>query len=164
MTVVADAQQNGVEDRPRAVIAKRRPHLCNILLRGFGGQQLAAHPVNVARWNRHMIKQGPPRHAEIAVVVVGRHTPLVAPPNLHPRPINLLAARRLRQQTVHRFGGRAARQHPPPAPTLGDCLPSRRHQPVRRARHQQVAGWVDCRSWLHHNFLVFNWDISIPRA
>ena len=114
VSVLADAQQRDVEQRPvggervGAVEALQRRLVCGGgLLRR---QAFGRNRVNVVSGNRDARKEGVARHPVIAVGMVVRHEPFVAPEPVHAAPRKPRRNFRRRKQFIKTAGRRSARQ------------------------------------------------------
>jgi len=112
------------------------------------GLDLTVDAMDVARGQGRAIEQRLARHAVIAAGTIGRHASLIAPEDVHARPIHLIQERRARQFGVHASRGFATGEGYRKPPARGDGSGCQRDE-MLRPRPRQGLGIANDLN-LHH--------------
>ena len=144
MAVGSHAQQEQVEARYVLDLEGEESPQLALVVGGDGRRRalLRADAVHVRGGDRRAVDQRLPRHAVVAVGVVGRHAALVAPEQVQRVPGHRVAQRRLGEQLVGAARRVPAGQRQGAAPACGDRLGHRAGDLIRNLVTQrlQVAG------------------------
>ena len=122
VSVVSDPKQRDVEQRPvgskrvGAVEALQRRLVCGGGL--VGRQALRRHRMDIVVGNRDPRQEGVARHTKIAVGMIVRHEPFIAPEPMRPVPRKARRNFRRRETLIETPGRRAAREATAKAPSL----------------------------------------------